>query len=53
MKYSILFIVSAFISTALPAPAQPKSLFYMIDNPNSLKSFTEHADKIDTLVPAW
>jgi hypothetical protein len=25
----------------------------MIDNPNSVKSFSEHVDKIDTLVPAW
>lgn len=33
--------------------AQPKALFYMTDNPNSVKSFTQHADKVDTLVPAW
>jgi spore germination protein YaaH len=25
----------------------------MTENPASVKSFTEHADKIDTLVPAW
>ena len=33
--------------------AQPKALFYMISNPNSVKSFTDHADKIDILVPTW
>src|SRR5215831_7450455 len=35
------------------ASAQPKALFYMIETPNSVKSFTAHADKIDILVPAW
>jgi spore germination protein YaaH len=33
--------------------AQPKALFYMTTNPDSVKSFTEHADKVDILVPAW
>jgi spore germination protein YaaH len=33
--------------------AQPKALFYMTDNPNSVKSFLEHVDQIDILVPAW
>jgi spore germination protein YaaH len=33
--------------------AQPKALFYMINNPNSVRSFAEHADKVDLVVPAW
>ena len=37
----------------IPAAAQPRALFYMIDTPNSVKSFTDHADKVDILVPAW
>lgn len=49
MKYAIALLF--FISTI--AAAQPKALFYMTDNPNSIKSFAEHADKIDILVPAW
>ena len=49
MKLLLLF----FFSSALMATAQPKALFYMTDNSNSVKSFAEHADKIDTLVPAW
>ena len=49
MTRILLFV----LSTALLAAAQPKSLFYMIDTPGSVKSFTEHADKIDILVPAW
>jgi spore germination protein YaaH len=54
MKYPLrfLFCCTAFFA-ALPAFAQPKALFYMIDTPNSIKSFTAHADKIDTLVPTW
>ena len=49
MKLLLLF----FFSSALMAAAQPKALFYMTDKPNSVKSFSEHADKIDTLMPAW
>jgi spore germination protein YaaH len=43
----LLFLATTF------AAAQPKALFYMTGNPNSVKSFIEHADKIDILVPAW
>ncbi|MGC2172122.1 MAG: glycosyl hydrolase family 18 protein [Candidatus Sulfotelmatobacter sp.] len=49
MKHVILFL---FLTTVM-AVAQPKALFYMTDDPNSVKSFAEHADKIDILVPAW
>lgn len=49
MKRALLFLFSA----TLMATAQPKALFYMTNNPNSVKSFSEHADKIDILVPAW
>src|SRR5579862_4334564 len=48
MKPILLF----FLFTT-SAAAQPKSLFYMTESPNSVKSFTEHAAKIDILVPAW
>ena len=48
MKHLLLFLLSATF-----AAAQPKALFYMTDNPNSVKSFTDHADKVDILVPAW
>jgi spore germination protein YaaH len=49
MKRTLLFL----FFTSIFAAAQPKALFYMIDNPNSVKSFTEHADKVDILVPTW
>src|SRR5579864_6017116 len=46
-------LLLVFLTTVAIAAAQPKALFYMIETPNSVKSFTEHADKIDILVPAW
>src|SRR5580704_14407918 len=49
MKHIILL----FLVTAAMAASQPKALFYMTDNPNSVKSFAAHADKIDIIVPAW
>jgi spore germination protein YaaH len=49
MKHVLLFV----LVSATMAAAQPKALFYMTNSPNSVKSFTEHADKIDILVPAW
>jgi spore germination protein YaaH len=49
MKRALLFL----FSTAIFAAAQPKALFYMTDNLNSVKSFSDHADKIDILVPTW
>jgi spore germination protein YaaH len=49
MKHLVLFLL---VSAGMSA-AQPKALFYMTDSPNSVNSFTEHADKIDILVPAW
>jgi spore germination protein YaaH len=49
MKQIIFFL---FVNTIM-AVAQPKALFYMTDSPDSVKSFTEHADKIDTIVPTW
>jgi spore germination protein YaaH len=44
---------TAIFSTAILATAQPKALFYMTENPNSVRSFSEHADKIDIVVPTW
>ncbi len=49
-------IVRVFILLLLgtvAAQAQPKALFYMTRSPNSVRSFLEHADKVDILVPTW
>src|SRR5580698_10439132 len=35
------------------ALAQPKSLFYMTDHPDSVRDFMQHQDKIDIIVPTW
>ncbi len=43
---ALAFAVSAFAQS-------PKSLFYMTRDPNSVRSFLAHADKVDILVPAW
>jgi spore germination protein YaaH len=53
MKHALIFVILTVISTAIFATAQPKALFYMTTNPNSVKSFTDHADKVDILVPTW
>src|ERR1700757_2936851 len=50
MSRAVLLFV---FSTVVFAAAQPKSLFYMTDKPDSVKSFIDHADKVDILVPAW
>ncbi|HEX4021658.1 MAG TPA: glycosyl hydrolase family 18 protein [Acidobacteriaceae bacterium] len=49
-------ILRVFLLFALGASvlqAQPKALFYMINSPQSIQSFLDHADKIDILVPTW
>jgi len=49
MKRIIPFL---FFSVVL-ASAQPRALFYMTDSATSVKSFADHADRVDTLVPTW
>jgi spore germination protein YaaH len=56
MKRLFLFFVSAsslhlFVPTC--HAQQPKALFYLTQEPKSVRSFLAHADKIDILVPAW
>jgi spore germination protein YaaH len=52
-RISVFLFSTAILFTAILATAQPKSLFYLTDNPNSVRSFSEHADKIDMVVPTW
>lgn len=33
--------------------AKPVALFYLTDNPNSIRSFLAHSGKVDLLVPTW
>jgi len=46
-------VVVLLLLAAVAAQARPKSLFYMTRNPDSVRSFLEHADKIDIIVPTW
>lgn len=46
-------LLLSLLFVTIPAVAQPKALFYMTEETNSIQSFVEHADKIDVLVPAW
>ena len=48
-----VFAISALLAPRTWGAQQPKSLFYMTREPKSVRSFLEHADKIDILVPAW
>ena len=53
MKRSILLLVFIACAAHSVRAQQPKSLFYMTRDPNSVRSFLAHASKIDILVPAW
>jgi spore germination protein YaaH len=46
--------LSCWMGLAMSALARvPSALFYMLDQPKSIQSFMQHADKIDVLVPTW
>jgi spore germination protein YaaH len=53
MKIATAFLAALFCFSSVTRAQQPKSLFYMTRDPNSVRSFLAHANKIDTLVPAW
>jgi spore germination protein YaaH len=48
----LLLLALLPVSTAM-AQSRPKALFYMTENTASIRSFLEHADKVDILVPTW
>jgi hypothetical protein len=56
MKHRQVFlsVLLMFLFTAMPTSSQqPKALFYLTREPQSVRSFMAHADKIDVLVPNW
>lgn len=55
MKNKLWFLLFLLLfATVSGAYAQrPKSLFYLTRDPNSVRSFLAHANKVDILVPAW
>jgi spore germination protein YaaH len=50
MKY--LVCVALLYASAISAKV-PTSLFYLMETPKSMRSFVEHIEKIDLLVPTW
>src|SRR5229473_89471 len=51
---AFLAILLTFFFVAQPGRAQqPKSIFYMTREPQSVHSFLAHADKVDILSPNW
>jgi spore germination protein YaaH len=46
----LLLLTFACVSSLF---AKPVALFYMTDNPDSIRSFFAHSAKIDLLVPTW
>lgn len=53
MKRIFVFLFLLTLVTTASAAERPKSLFYLTSDTSSIRSFQEHADKIDILVPAW
>src|SRR6516165_11041558 len=51
-QFLMLLFVVLVVSPCLPA-APPVALFYMTDNPDSIRSFLAHSSQIDLLVPTW
>ena len=50
-KFSIGFVMLFVCCAAFGA--KPVALFYMTENPDSIRSFLAHEGKIDLLVPTW
>jgi len=52
MKRLLLFFCLV-VAGSTYVEAKPVALFYMTDNPDSIRSFLAHSAKIDLLVPTW
>ena len=52
MRRVLLVFLLIFLCGA-GVQAKPVALFYLTDSPDSIRSFLEHAGKIDLLVPTW
>lgn len=52
---NLLTALLCFLMAAIAAKAQtkPVALFYMTDNPDSVRDFLAHASKVGILVPTW
>src|ERR1700740_1798847 len=52
---SAVFVLTQLLSliAGTASAQQPKALFYMTREPDSVRSFLAHADKVDILSPGW
>jgi spore germination protein YaaH len=50
---SLCLIILLAATAAAHAQKQPVALFYMTENPNSVRDFYAHSSKIGILVPTW
>jgi hypothetical protein len=46
-------IAALFLLSVCGLLARPKALFYMTENPQSVRSFLAHVNKVDIIVPTW
>ncbi|HUN60996.1 MAG TPA: hypothetical protein VMU53_03350, partial [Candidatus Sulfotelmatobacter sp.] len=53
MKKLLLCLVMFLFAIPSLHAAKPVALFYMTDNPDSIRSFLAHSSQIDLIVPAW
>lgn len=53
MKRLSYLIALVMALSCMKLQAAPVALFYLINQPNSIRSFNAHADKVDLLVPMW
>jgi len=49
----LLMAITSLLAAATGRAQQPKSIFYMTREPQSVRSFLAHADKVDMLSPNW
>ena len=50
-RFMLLFVFA--LAAALPAAAKPLAIFYMTNDPGSVRDFLAHSAQIDLLVPTW
>src|SRR5215472_11666112 len=53
LQLFLVIVLSNLWGATTAHAQQPKSLFYMTREPQSVRSFLAHADKIDVLSPNW
>lgn len=56
MRRLKIFFATVLLCFFVPIPVraqQPKSIFYMTREPESVRSFLAHADKVDLVSPGW